>query len=740
MGRVWPQKCDRCVKSLPQELHCSKPLLNIRQRGSKLSNPEEAPDSETQSANVRGEDQVPECDDDDMMLVVEGDGSPMSYENRYMSSSKEESERPDHSGMIIMMASINGTQKEPRGLTKPEPLPSPANADYHPASAYLPLAQGEFLFLSLAPGGQKDEISASFVTASLGNLPMYTAISYLCDEGQQNSVKITLLDAHHKPHSVYIRANLHAVLQNLRHRFLITLLWVDTLCIQRSSTENTNNDLAMKQFIFRNAHDVCIWLGEGSPSLNAAFNLLPHILDIAGIDELLRNEETIAGWLAFVALLKNPIFSRLCLIQELAPAQNVMLHAGHLSTRYLDFVDAMSIFFTCRLEISRLLRSHNVDPKDLFDHKITMTERFGMLTTKALRKTAAGKIQRQYTLESLVLQTRGFLVSNPLDRIYSLLALAKDFGETYDAQMISTQDNFPTIPLRTDYDRNLSDVYRDFVVHVIEASRSLDIICRRWTRRVNGDLPTYIRPLSSSELHFEADTSENEEADGLLGPPSHSYYSASKGKVPTYRIGLRPIHQQASIILNGFRVDRIQNLGPRAIKGFIPREWLNLGGCSSQEDLIDEIPEDFWRTLVADRGPSGSVTPLWYHRAFAHCLSHRNPNGDINLARLIAESEAGSSLITDFMSRVQSVICDRKFLISMNHKWFGLVPDGTEIGDIICILCGCSVPVILRQGSGDDMGCWRLVGECYVHGIMDGEITEAHLTSGMEELESFELI
>jgi hypothetical protein len=728
------------VKSLPQELHCSKPLLNIRQRGSKLSHPEGVSDSETQFANVRGEDQVPECDDDDKMLVVEGDGSPSSYKNRYMSSSNEEFERPHRSGMTTMMESINGTQKEPRGLTKPEPLPSPANADYHPASAYLPLAQGEFLFLSLAPGSPKDEIIASFVTASIGNLPMYTAISYLCDEGQQNSVKITLLDAQHKPHSVYIRANLHAVLRNLRYRFLITLLWVDTLCLQRSSTENTNNDFAMKRFIFRNAQDVCVWLGEENPSFNAAFNFLPHILDVAGIDELLRNEETIAGWLAFVALLKNPIFSRLCLIQELAPAQNVMLHAGHQSTRYLDFVDAMSIFLTCRLQISKLLRSHNVDPKDLFDHKITMTERFGMLTTKALRKTAAGKIQRQYTLESLVLQTRGFLVSNPLDRIYSLLALAKDFGETYDAQMISNQDNFPAIPLRIDYDRNLSDVYRDFVVHVIETTRSLDIICRQWTRRVNADLPTYIRPLSSSELHFEADASDNEKADGLLGPPGHRYYSASQGTVATYSIGLRPIHQRASIILNGFRVDRIQTLGPRAIKGFIPREWLNLGGCSSQEDLIGEIPEDFWRTLVADRGPGGSVTPSWYYRAFEHCLSNRNPNGDINIARLIAESEAGSSLVTEFLSRVQNVICDRKLLVSMDHKWFGLVPDGTEIGDIICILCGCSVPVILREGSGDDTGCWRLVGECYVHGIMDGEITEAHLTSGIGEFESFELI
>ena len=37
----------------------------------------------------------------------------------------------------------------------------------------------------------------------------------------------------------------------------------------------------------------------------------------------------------------------------------------------------------------------------------------------------------------------------------------------------------------------------------------------------------------------------------------------------------------------------------------------------------------------------------------------------------------------------------------------------------MCILYGCSVPVLLRQQS-DEMG-YAVVGECYVHGMMDGE-------------------
>ena len=737
IGRAWPQKCDRCLKASPQELQCSKPLLNIRQRGVRLSKSEAAADSQTQTTTETPEDQDTESENDDKMSIVESDGSPESYASRDTGSSDEEYEQTPRSRAPIKM---EASQKESRRLPMPAPLPPFDREDHHPASAYLSLAEGEFRILSLAPGGQKDEVVVSFLPAAVGNPPSYTAISHLWGGGQQSSVKISLLDTHHKSHFVYIRGNLYAALQNLRHRFRPTLLWVDALCVDRSSPEDTNNNMAMKRFIFRNAQNVCFWLSDKDPNFKAAFNFIPHILDIAGIDKLLQNKESVAGWVAFVALLRNPIFSRLWLIQELALARNATLHAGHLATHYLDFVDAMSIFLSCRLEISKLLRKHNVDPKDLFDHKTAATEQFVMLTTKALRITATGKTHRQFTLESLVLQTKEFVVSHPHDRIYSLLALARDFGVAYDKRLLPPRESFFSSPLRIDYARNLSDVCRDFVAHVIDSSGSLDIICRHWMRRVDADLPTYIRPLSSSHLRLDADSSDNGDIDCLLGAPGRSYYSASNSLIARYEIGSSSIQQRASIMFRGLRADRIQSLGPRAVAGLIQREWLTLGGCNSETNSIDEIPEAFWRTLVADRGPNGSVTPLWYHRAFAHCLSHRNPNGDMSIARLIAESEAGSSLVTEFLSRVQSVICDRKFLISKDHQWFGLAPDGTEIGDIVCILCGCSVPVILREGSGDDTGCWRLVGECYVHGIMDGEVTEAFLTGRMKAFETFELI
>jgi hypothetical protein len=58
--------------------------------------------------------------------------------------------------------------------------------------------------------------------------------------------------------------------------------------------------------------------------------------------------------------------------------------------------------------------------------------------------------------------------------------------------------------------------------------------------------------------------------------------------------------------------------------------------------------------------------------------------------------------------------------------------------DIICILYGCSVPVVLRQQKGENGCFYQLVGEYYVHGMMDGGAVEYAVIIEINE-EEFEL-
>lgn len=59
----------------------------------------------------------------------------------------------------------------------------------------------------------------------------------------------------------------------------------------------------------------------------------------------------------------------------------------------------------------------------------------------------------------------------------------------------------------------------------------------------------------------------------------------------------------------------------------------------------------------------------------------------------------------------------KRFAMTSKQDLSCLVPMDTVSGDLICIIYGCDFPVVLRR-SGDK---YSLVGEAYVHGIMQGE-------------------
>lgn len=49
----------------------------------------------------------------------------------------------------------------------------------------------------------------------------------------------------------------------------------------------------------------------------------------------------------------------------------------------------------------------------------------------------------------------------------------------------------------------------------------------------------------------------------------------------------------------------------------------------------------------------------------------------------------------------------------------GAAPMETQLSDLVCVLFGCSVPVVLRLTPDEDM--YNFIGECYLHGFMDRE-------------------
>jgi hypothetical protein len=62
---------------------------------------------------------------------------------------------------------------------------------------------------------------------------------------------------------------------------------------------------------------------------------------------------------------------------------------------------------------------------------------------------------------------------------------------------------------------------------------------------------------------------------------------------------------------------------------------------------------------------------------------------------------------------------NRRFFITEQGQ-IGLAPKEARRGDTICVLFGCSVPVVLREKQD----IFTFVGECYVDGLMHGEAVD----------------
>lgn len=71
---------------------------------------------------------------------------------------------------------------------------------------------------------------------------------------------------------------------------------------------------------------------------------------------------------------------------------------------------------------------------------------------------------------------------------------------------------------------------------------------------------------------------------------------------------------------------------------------------------------------------------------------------------------------------MQARCLSHRLAVTEHQGFMALVPPGTEAGDVIAIIPGVVTPIIVRpHGRLEEPGTivFSLVGECYVHGLMD---------------------
>jgi hypothetical protein len=68
--------------------------------------------------------------------------------------------------------------------------------------------------------------------------------------------------------------------------------------------------------------------------------------------------------------------------------------------------------------------------------------------------------------------------------------------------------------------------------------------------------------------------------------------------------------------------------------------------------------------------------------------------------------------------RLMANRCSNRKLFATGKGYLGLGPAAILTGDIIAVILGLDTPLVLRRSGVDG---YQIVGEAYVHGIMDGE-------------------
>lgn len=336
--------------------------------------------------------------------------------------------------------------------------------------------------------------------------------------------------------------------------------------------------------------------------------------------------------------------------------------------------------------------------------------------------------------------------------------------------------------ITVDYKKFVFEVCRDFLAFTINRSFCLDMICMPWAPDApphEPRLPSWIPGLSGKAFGLSINKAYRRvNADPLVGNSGwgRRHYNAAP---KTYATPLQE-SSDTTLRVKGFAFDMIRKKNFPATSGIISSQWLHV---DAWKDTSEYPPDQFWRTLVGNRDNHGQRPPAHWMRACKDAFSRRPTEGALDTKELLMYDCPAAT--TNFVERVQRMVWERRLVLLTPPPYFssgggpkqplGLAPVKCKKGDLVCILFGCSVPVLLRKyvdgkavrnlhecdckhvnckceqtksksvpsKSGESGQVvprihYGLVGECYVHGMMDGEAFRVLKEKGLD-YEMFDL-
>ncbi|KAI1129808.1 HET-domain-containing protein [Nemania abortiva] len=598
--------------------------------------------------------------------------------------------------------------------------------------SYLDQSKHQIRLLRLLPSRGFDEIHCDLFTVSLDDPNEFEALSYVWGS-EKDPIQI-IIGGQIKD----VTENLGLALRHLRNDEKDRILWVDAVCINQDDQDERSSQVQLMQRIYSCASLVVAWLG-------------PHPKEYEQIIEAIRRlgNDSRLHWTAIPKMedillrlsifLRNVWWSRIWTVQEAILAKQVIYHCGkvHLSTHDIT---SMAASYRKHVHPNRCCGVLRIP-----GHGISVATSLTTAVENILQLRRFQQRIRNANFDEVAFLFRHRHATDPRDKIYGLLGISCGIRES-----------------SIDYHFSKDKVYELATRDIISHNKNLNILSHVFHERLGS-------PFSDQSVFWPKDTpswvpnwaATDKQADGEIefiryrAPFLHHYNAC--GTLTYKSMKDDPV---GKLHLTGVRCGTVKAISnsvcsqPLSTKVHTIKDWRDMSEMEKDPGKAyvggDTVSEAFWRTLCLDIHTCDALSEgetnftrradaedrdahlvYWYIQLSSHSTAtyQRKPGF--------------AKMATEFIDHMSGAIMQRSFFIS-REGYMGLGPLGIEVGDHLCVLAGGRAPFIVRAvQQSDDKATSRFVcrflGDCYIHGLMDGEAMKL-VDDGVLQVEDFELI
>ncbi|KAF6822612.1 heterokaryon incompatibility protein [Colletotrichum plurivorum] len=613
---------------------------------------------------------------------------------------------------------------------------------------YQPLdpRQGQIRLIEIEPltqekgmveGGNESLVRCSLKHISLSDTARYTALSYAW--GDPNITKAIVLHGQ----QVDVTSNLESVLRELaiqrsRDPEITPALWVDAICIDQQNETERTYQVSRMDMIYRSATRTLIWLGRSThdsrlamDSLFSLSRIVPglarnfsswsmfpfeHVakpntpwvsvvldaLDII-IAQICSDDSAILT--AIISLFERPWFRRVWVIQERTLSRDSMVTCGTNWIYWTKLYDGF--WLLCGVRDYLDIVGSDTGRIDSAALAALLTTALDRVTPVAFARPRTPLISLLSMLSRNAARTR-LEASDPRDYVFALLGLV---------------DPATSPRIRVDYTKDWAAV-RVEVARACLAHYGPTVLSFAGLLPASGDLAP---PAGGAYVPSWAPDWSSEHLSQPLCVPSifmarganqKSVYAASRDLKQSLTNCLTADHR---LSLYASRLDDVAEPGEplpetaesaddtarvASFAAWVRRLDAILPRANGAYQTLWEVREALWKTPIADR-------------EFLHNWETERASAEMFSA--YQALRAGNVSEGVKYASVASTKLHRRRPFRSVRGYIGLGPLATAAGDSVWVIPGADAPFILRPKED---GGLLVVGEAYVHGIMNGEFAE----------------